>query len=380
MRRYMAMLPLVLMVTLMARAIPPAAPGGEGELTEPPDIRVFEVGQSYRLTYSTNMVIPAMGAGRETLMTLHLGLEVAAGQHDGAAVVNMTLDRIMFTESMDGAEQTSDSADPGSAVGIQEMVGMSFVGDVGPDGQIVSLAATEESLQALQQRADMLNLLVASLEKMLADCMYYAPGVGLGQGDTWDLAREMTPGLENYVLMMMASGQVPVAEEATCVLESIGGDGTPTVVTFTGTQQLIAPAEGIPFDVSQLVLAVTGRAEFDATGEIPLRILRWTTMTLPAEMTLEEAMNITTTERITLTPPGVDAPAPPDDEEEGLPEPPGADGRADPTTQPATQPAEEGPGNIQPGPTNPPEPGRQGPMAPLPPDAAADEPTTQPTD
>ena len=357
------------MLAATASAIPPVAPGSEGRLAEPHDIRIFEIGQSYRLTYSTNMTIPMMGAGGEIVMTFHMGLDVAAGQQVGATVANMTIDRIVITHSMDGAEETMDSDDPASDAEIREVVGTSFVGDVGPDGKIVSFAVTEEGLQRLQRSdmGEMLDAFVGSFEKMLTDCMYYAPGPGLDPGDTWDLAREITPGFDNYMLMMMASGQVSMAEEATCTLESIGGDGTPTIVTFTGTQQLLVPPQGARFDLSPLAMAVAGRAEFDPAGEVPLRIVRQTTTSLPAELAGGQVMNVTTTDRITLTPPGVDAPAPPDDDEEGLPDPPVANGGADPTTQPATRPA----------PVDPPEQQAE-PMAPLPPGAVDDEPTTQP--
>ena len=268
------------------------------------------------------------------------------------------------------------------------MIGVSFVGEVDLDGQIINFGATEEGLRGLA-RADvgrMQNAFIATFKGMLTDCMYYAPAPTVVQGDTWDLSRETEPGFGSYMLMMWASdGGLTMTDQATCTLESIGGDGTPTVVTFIGTQQMNGAAVDIPIDVSQFNLTVTGRAEFDPAEEIPLTIVRQTTMTLPAEMTGGQAgIDTVTTERITLTPPGVDAPAPPDDEDDGLPAHPGANDDEVPTTQPAAEPAIEAEATAV---DSAVEAEHQDadtdesyePLAPAPPsDATAEEPTPQP--
>ena len=221
---------------------------------------------------------------------------------------------------------------------------MTFVGRIGPDGQVTDFAVTEEGRQAMV-RADvgeMDEIFVATFRAMLVDCMYYAPGPEAGAGDTWELSRETLPGLSNYMLMMFGSEQISITDEATCTLESPGGDGTPAVVTFVGSRRIEGPAGGAPFDPTQLGMAITGRVEFNPGAEVPLIVVRQTTMTLPAGMAGGQAgMETVTTERITLTPPGVDAPAAADGESELLPTHPGIED--EPTTQPTTRPVAQEP-------------------------------------
>ena len=341
-----------------APAIPPVGPAGEGRLGEPLDIRVFEPGRQYRLTHTSETTMPAMGVDMSMTFTQVFSVNVAAAPPSGAAEITMGIERVILTQSMrGGGEETLDSATAAVDHPMVEMIGVDFSAHVDATGEMSEFTITEQGRQGLlrAELGEHLDVLIPAYGLLLRDCLHYAPASTVGPGDTWDLSGETGPGWNLFwVLMMGGPGRFTLADQTECVLEALGGDGTPTVVTFTGSQEIVSADGVMDNELMGTSISANGRVVFDPDGDVRLSLLRRTVLTIPAAVGgAPQDMNGTIIDRIVLTPPDVDAPP-----REDLPD----DG---PTTQPAdeeatTQPA---PGDVEPPAAN-----------------DVDEPTTQPTE
>ena len=312
----------VLAAASLAVAIPPVGPGGQGRLSQPRDIRIFEPGRQYRLTHSSETTMPMGGMGGTMTFAQIFSVDVAPGPGDGALAITMRIERVILARAGGGHEEVLDSTTAEVDHPMVEMIGVDFNAVIDASGEMTEFAITDSGRQglALAQLGRNLESLVPSYGLLLRDCLYYVPPPTAEQGDSWNLTHESGPGLNLFLIVMMGGLEQPaLTGQSACVLESLGGDGTPTTVTFADTQEIV------PTDNEETIGVVAeGRAVFDPEGDASFSLLRRAVLTPMAgggRAMPDESLTIV--DRIVLTDPDVDAPP-----REELPD-------NEPTTQPA---------------------------------------------